>query len=507
MKIKNVEIKRQILQTELDGQKTKEARNILGQFSTPFPLACDILAHTKKFYPSDEQVRFLDPAFGTGVFYSALNNAFLNEKIEIATGYEIDEHYGVPSAQLWKDTKLNYNISDFTSQEEPCEDEKYNLVVCNPPYVRHHHIKEKKTTLKDRAFESAGVNLSGLAGLYCYFMAITHSWMKKDGIACWLIPSEFMDVNYGDEIKSYLLNKVSLLQIHRFEPENVQFGDALVSSAVVWFKKIKPNEHHNIKFTYGGEIENPSHEMFVSSDTLRAEKKWSRFPLSDIRNKDDSPRLCDFFTVKRGIATGDNKFFVLTKDEIENMGLPLSQFRPILPSPRYLNVSEIDSDIDGTPDLEQKLFVLDSKLPIDKIKTLYPSLYRYLSIGIDSGVPERYLCRKRKIWYSQEARPESHFYCTYIGRTDENGKKPFRFILNNSKAIVSNSYLILYPKDILQAAIEQDPTIRNKLIDALNNITDKDMLDEGRVYGGGMHKMEPKELSNVNALEIQKILD
>ncbi len=59
------------------------------------------------------------------------------------------------------------------------------------------------------------MKLSGLAGLYCYFIALSHRWMKKSGIAGWLIPSEFMDVNYGQAIKDYLLNEVTLLQIHR----------------------------------------------------------------------------------------------------------------------------------------------------------------------------------------------------------------------------------------------------------------------------------------------------
>lgn len=51
------------------------------------------------------------------------------------------------------------------------------------------------------------------------------------------MPSEFMDVNYGASVKRYLLDKVTLLHIHRFDPKEVQFGDALVSSAVVWFSK------------------------------------------------------------------------------------------------------------------------------------------------------------------------------------------------------------------------------------------------------------------------------
>jgi hypothetical protein len=82
------------------------------------------------------------------------------------------------------------------------------------------------------------LDISGLAGLYCYFLLLSHDWMEEQGLAIWLIPSEFMDVNYGVTLRRYLTEHVTLLHIHRFCPTDVQFTDALVSSAVVVFSQI-----------------------------------------------------------------------------------------------------------------------------------------------------------------------------------------------------------------------------------------------------------------------------
>jgi adenine-specific DNA-methyltransferase len=136
--------------------------------------------------------------------------------------------------------------------------------------------------------------------VHCYFMALCHGWMQENGVAVWLIPSEFMDVNYGQAVKNYLLREVNLLRIHRFDPNDVQFDDALVSSAVVWLQMRKPMVGEQVRSSYGGSIDRPTHEKMVDAQVLMAEKKWTRFPLSEEREVLAVPRLGDFFTVKRG---------------------------------------------------------------------------------------------------------------------------------------------------------------------------------------------------------------
>ena len=64
------------LQNQLDEAKTSQDRNCLDQFDTPTALASDILAYAKALLPSSGQIRFFDPAIGTGSFYSALLREF-----------------------------------------------------------------------------------------------------------------------------------------------------------------------------------------------------------------------------------------------------------------------------------------------------------------------------------------------------------------------------------------------------------------------------------------------
>ncbi len=504
---KGFEKRRLALQETLDAAKTQAERNRKGQFATSPALAADLLRYAAAQLDESNHVRFIDPAIGTGSFYSALLDVFPKKRIRCATGYEIDPHYGVPAAQLWGQTGLDMRLKDFTKAEPPLDSEKFNLLICNPPYVRHHHIVNgEKQRLKLRTHAACGGKINGLAGLYCYFLGLSHPWMAAGGLAGWLIPSEFMDVNYGASVKRYLLDKVTLLHIHRFDPNEVQFADALVSSAVVWFRKEAPRPGHQVRFTFGGSLEQPTLERLVSVETLRRDPKWTRYPVKETFVESNTPVLGDYFKIKRGLATGNNSYFILSAEEIERRDLPYEAFRPILPSPRYVPGEEIAADEQGNPVLDRRLFLLDCRLEEGLVKKRYPTLWAYLEEGRTQGIAARYLCRHRKPWYAQENRPPAPFVCTYLGRSDKKNGRPFRFILNQSRATAANVYLMLYPKESLTRVLEDNPALKRRVWEFLNDICPKAMLGEGRVYGGGLHKLEPKELGNVPAGTIAEML-
>lgn len=491
--VSSLESFRIALQKDLDIGKAIDARRRLGQFATPTKLAYDIVSFGLTLN-KNSSISFLDPAFGTGVFYSALIDIFGVDNISDAKGIEIDPYYGVPSQRLWASMDIDIQIDDFTKL---MPEKKFNFIICNPPYVRHHLIdSHEKLRIKEKTFQTSGVKLSGLAGLYCHFLLQSYQWMDDEGIAGWLIPSEFMDVNYGKELKQFLLTKVELLRIHRFDPNEVQFDDALVSSSVVWIRKKKPSYSSKIEFSFGGTLVQPKIIKSVNLSTLKNDNKWTRFPEFDTNAVDgNQSRLSDLFTVKRGIATGNNEFFILDEEKIRRLDLPFKFFRPILPSARYVNQLEILADNEGNPILPHKLFLLDCRLPEDELKENYPTVWSYLESGKET-VSTGYLCKSRKLWYLQEHRDAPPFICTYMGRDSVKGSA-FRFILNHSDAIVTNSYLALYPNEFLSQKLSSNPKLKRLIWKILNSISTNTIIGEGRTYGGGLRKIEPTELLNV----------
>jgi adenine-specific DNA-methyltransferase len=494
------EVERFTLQKKVDESKSPEERNKSGQFSTPHPLALEIVMSVLNHLPRQAPISFIEPGMGTGVFFSALRLISSGRMIKEAVGVEKDPAYADVACSVWSQQGLTVEQADFLSfAADPKRANRYNLLCTNPPYVRHHHLEpELKRRLQALISQQLGITVSGLSGLYVYFMLLSHAILADDAIAAWLIPSEFLYVNYGKAVRDYLLRRVTLLLIHQFDPEEVKFEDALVSSCIVIYRKRPPAPDATFRFSFGADMLEAKHVHEIALDNPVLGGKWTALHFGDEdRFNRDEYRIGDFFTIRRGLATGANEFFIVDRHIIEQYSIPSKFVKPILPGPRFLTETIVEAASDGIPKVERVKYLIDCDIPPEIVKKQYPELWKYFQLGVEKGIPERFLCANREEWYYQERRVPSPFLATYIGRSQNGTKSPFRFILNLSKALVTNVYLNLYPNETLAPLLREDQSRFFELMKLLNLIPLHDVMRAGRSYGGGLHKIEPKELADV----------
>jgi len=491
------------IQERLDAERSSVERNKVGQFATPSTLARQVTEYVLSLVPQGKPLKILEPSCGSGAFISAALDLLGTSKASI-TGIEIDERFVAAARELWSD-RAEIVSADYLRWLTDSE-ELFDLLIANPPYVRHHHLNgSQKDAWNDLAADAGGVLVSRLAGLYVYFILASQFRLAPGAFATWLVPSEFMATNYGRALREFLASRVRLVRIHTFSARDGQFDDALVTSCVVTYQNVLPSNKEHPRLTVGSSYEIPSASVEVDVADLRSEEKWLRLFPDAYREAIPIFRIGDLLQVRRGIATGANKFFIGTRRDFLEAGITEQFMRPILPSPRDLQLDSVDAELDGWPKLQSQLALLDCSLSLDELARQDAALHARFS-SPPEALLTGYLTSKRTPWYRQERREPAPILCTYMGRGGSNGK-PFRFIRNRSRATVTNSYLGLYPTPQFSAIVTDEGAALDCVWQALTEISGDTLADSGREYGGGLRKIEPKELTRLPADRLIALLD
>ena len=455
LELRQIEGRRLTAQARFDAEREMAERNRHGQYATPPELAAEIVREAMRMAGAGP-LRFGEPSVGTGAFYGAL----LQQGVALASawGVERDPKLAEICASLWASRGLDVEEGDFTALSMPPVD----LLVANPPYVRHHHLgKAEKARLRAVVEAQAGFRVHGLAGLYIYFMVLGTLSLAPGGLGVWLVPSEWLYVGYGAAFRRWLISTCRVERVHVFDAEDAQFGDALVSSAVVFVRRETPAPA--VAFTRGVSLADPRSTHLIKAEALYDAPRWPPPPPRE------GPVLGDYFTIRRGVATGANDFFILTREEAAARGLPPEVLTPVLPSSRGLAAAIIDEPGD--------LVLLDCHDSED------PAVAAYLAEGEAAGLRQRYLLSRRRPWYRQEAREPAPFVCAYMGR-----KSPLRIFWNQARLAATNRWLLLYPRPGFSELA---------CWEALQQIEPASAMERGRVYGGGLYKLEPRELASL----------
>ena len=461
---------------------------------TPPELAREIAEFAATMIAPHVMIDFGDPAVGTGAFYSALLQVMPRNRIASAIGIDVNRSQVSAANQRWGHRGMETRGGDYLHMERLPQ---RNLILANPPYLRHQSIERAyKARLRERASIIHRDPVDARAGLYVYFVLLAHPWMAPDAVAAWLIPSAFMEADYGAVLRRYLTQEVELVRVHQFRPDDPKFENAKVLPAVLFLRNRVPAKDHFIELTAGGTVRHPQQSQRVVLSRLHESRRWSIPMPDDASERPGEIHVGDLFEVHRGVATGANEYFVLERSQARKLGLPEFALRPLLPKARQLNSDLVADSGDGYPDIPVQLCLVDCDLDEATIRTKYPRLASYLEMIKSKGVLNRTLVRERHPWYRQERRQPAPYLCTYMGR-GSNGGPPLRFIWNESQAIATNTYLLLYPKPELENRIRSDRSKARTVFELLKQASRETINEIWRIHAGGMYKIEPGELRRV----------
>lgn len=214
-----------------------EHRKKYAQFFTP-PKIADLMTRWLIGNKSLEHV--LEPAFGLGIFSRTLIKYNANLKIK---GFEIDPKIIEEAKKIFSQNNLvslfleDYIYNDWNN--------KYDGIICNPPYFKFHNYDNKGVL--DEMEKRLSLRLNGFTNLYALFLLKSINQLSNNGRAAYIIPSEFLNSDYGKLVKVYLIKNQLLRHIIIINFKENVFDDALTTASILLFAN--DNNNKSVKFS------------------------------------------------------------------------------------------------------------------------------------------------------------------------------------------------------------------------------------------------------------------
>lgn len=444
-------------------------RKQVGQFFTPQEIAQIMVNWIMESNPKT----ILDPAFGLGVFGQEVHKK--NETL-LVNGVEIDSVIGdfVRENLDLQNTNLeigNYLQKWFTNVP---------AIICNPPYFKFQNIKNREVIFNSFR-KYTGVNVSGYTNIASLFLLKSIYELAPSGRLAYIMPLEFLNTGYGEEIKAYMLQQGSIHSIIKIECEKDIFPEVTTTVCILLFEKNKKN--NNVVFSKILDTHTPP--TFIKKlpeNELKPENKWGVhfYDNMDICSK-NLIFLSEYGFFSRGIATGANEFFVLNQKKINLLGLQESEYLPCITKSTQVEQGTFeDRNFEKLVENGKSVFLLN-------IDQKHPSAgaLRYIENGKDNEFHLRYLTRTRKPWYKIEHRNPAPIWFGVFSRGG------YKVIRNFSKVLNLTCFHGFQPN------LFGLPFVDHLFLYFMSSTGRKLMTLNKRVYGEQLDKFEPGDLNGV----------
>jgi len=414
-----------------------------------------------------------DPAFGLG--------AFLPNDPDVAfSASEIDS------------VAINYCREKAASKLPFVFEEDYLTswgkshpnIVCNPPYMRFQKFLTRGSVFADFK-KHLDLTLSGYTNTASAFLLKSLSELDGRGRLSYIMPLEFLNTGYGTLVKKRLLEGRHLVGIINLECEKDIFPDATTSVGILLYdcavecSKVSFYSLKRIEELKSFDSLEPT--TIIDADKLDPKSKWLPHFQSNkvLFNQEHMVPLEYYGRFSRGIATGANEFFVLSKSKAASLGLSPDDCQPCI-----TRSSQISHPVISDKDVSE---MLDADIPAILFAangSASAEARKYIRHGESLGYHERFLTKHRTPWYKTETRSPSPLLLGVFSRGG------YKIILNRSNALNLTCYHGFQPNLFGLQYV-------NHLFLYFLSQTGRDIIGLSmRKYGDALDKFEPNDLNS-----------
>lgn len=210
----------------------------------------------------------------------------------------------------------------WMSAEMPDQQNVYDIVIGNPPYVRAESIDVEKRKTYHQNYPEAGERN---ADLYVYFIAHGLRTLKRNGVLTFVTPAQFQSSSYGKAIRRTIQKQGNLCAVADFNELPV-FKNIGIHTSVYTIAKVK-NKKEFLRYEYDALPQRHPLALLYSNGTWLpqdniSEQGW-------IFSSPDARSIVNFLEgrgtplkkysrgVYSGIKTGCKKAFFMTEEDLK----------------------------------------------------------------------------------------------------------------------------------------------------------------------------------------------
>lgn len=459
------------------------AQKLRGAYYTP-PAIASFILHWGINGSTDADI--LEPSCGDGVFLEQMSRENMLFHHATAVEYEAVEAEKARAIGLHDSEVINSDFHRFCLDTE----QRFNLVVGNPPFIRYQYYDEGQQVLAGEIFKKAGLKRSKLTNAWVTFVVGCSLLLKETGKMGFVIPSELLQVTYAQQLRKYLATLFNKINIISFE--NLVFEEIQQEIVLLLCERTGAGEHlieHiEVKDAEALQQLDPHRLKLPTKQIDFHADKWTYYFLdkeeleflSKVRTG-NMPRIGTYANVEVGITTGSNGYFTVPQGVVDMYQLH-EYARPMVGRSVQVNslcFTEADWKKNIANGAKANLLVFTPGVKDNGNE----GVRTYIENGEQQGINKGYKTSIRDDWYVIPSIKLSD--ALFLRR---NNLYP-KFVLNDAHAYTTDTmHRVFIKKGVNRKAFVV--SYYNSLSFAFAEIL-------GRNFGGGVLELMPSEVEGV----------